>query len=371
MTDDPMPMSRRRFLAIVGSAGGAVGIAGLVGWRSTTSVSGESVAASAGEGVLAVEVESGFADAAGWKGDLLTLRPAGGPGGGMLLRAELSGTEHQVETPAGFAGRCVGAIGDTIVVCGHRMIETGRLNFEAGTDYRALIADAGPVAICPPGEPVYPQITSHTYVLVERFASVVTSADLGTWWHYDVPLVDGRGGSFGAVLGRGGVIAADRYAIAEVPDSVFETTLISLDGAAAGEATVVREPIPIDHGSLWGGADNGVSDLVIVSDRSGTKAYDNRGNIAFSLTDDSQLLGVDPAEKSLSVAVRMSSGRREMRRFSSGRHISSTMLADDSMIRHRIGPDVTIVAPDGKRSLISGTDIDRGRTPPVVASDRS
>ena len=145
----------------------------------------------------------------------------------MLLRAELSGAEHQVDTPAGFAGRCVGTVGDTVVVCGHRVIETGRMTFEAGTDYRTLIADAGPMSELLLGEPEYPTMSGHTYVLVERFPSLLSSNDLVTWGHFDLPLVDGRGGSFGAVLDRGGVLAADSYAIAEIPDSVYETTLIT------------------------------------------------------------------------------------------------------------------------------------------------
>ncbi len=355
-------MSRRQFLAIVG--GTAAG-AGLVGWRvmdhlGTGGVSATGIGDAASGGPLAVQVDSGFVGATSWRGDLLTLRPAAD--GGMVLRAELAGTEHVVDVPEGFAGRCVGTAGDVVAVCGHRVIETGRMTFEAGTDYRTLIADAGPMSELLLGEPEYPTMSGHTYVLVERFPSLLSSNDLVTWGHFDLPLVDGRGGSFGAVLDRGGVLAADSYAIAEIPDSVYETTLINLADAAVGEASVVREPIPIDHGSLWGGADDGASDLVIVSDRSGTKGYDDRGNVAFSITDGSQLLGVSPTEQSLDIAVQMSSGRREIRHFSDGSHTSSTMLADDSLVQHRVAPDVIVAAPDGQHALIPNEQVARPRT---------
>ena len=342
----------------MGGAGGAVGIAGLAGWRMIASADGRSVAASADGSVLAVEVDSGFVGAAGWKGDLLTLRPADDPSGGMLLRAELSGIEHHVETPTGFAGRCVGTVGDTVAVCGHRVIETGRMTFEAGTDYRELIADAGPMSELLLAEPVVPHIAGHTYVLVERFASIVSSTDLSAWEHFDLPLADRRGGSFGAVLARSGVLAADTYAIAEVPDSVYEAALIDLADAVKGTAAVVRKPIPIDHGSLWGGADDGISDLAIVSDRDGTRGYDDQGAVVF-VVDDAQLLGTNPSRSGLDVTVATDAGNREIRRFSGGRHIGTTALADDVLIRHRIGPDVTVAAPDGKHSLILETDSDR------------
>ncbi|WP_419853868.1 hypothetical protein [Candidatus Poriferisodalis sp.] len=359
MTEIPRPMSRRRFLAIVGGAGGAAGIAGLVGWRAIASADGTSVAVGAGEGVLAVEVESGFVGAAGWRGDLLTLRPADGPNGGMLLRAELSGVEHQVETPDGFAGRCVGVVGNTVAVCGHRVIETGRTTFETGTDYQALIVDAGPVSELLMGQPVLPQVSGYTYVLVERFASVVTSPDLETWEHFDLPLIDDRGGSFGAVLSRSAVLAADHYAIAEVPDSVFETALINLAGAARGQVTLAREPIPIHHGSLWGGADDGTSDLVIVSDQDGIRAYDSQTRISFSIDDGSELLGVNVTQTGLNVTVATVTGEREVRLYRNGAHAATTQLADDDLVQHRIAPDITIAAPHGQYSLVPNSQIAR------------
>lgn len=311
-----------------------------------------------GGGVLAVEVETGFVGAAGWRGDLLTLRPASTTAGGMLLRAELSGVEHHVEVPEGFAGRCVGTVGDTVIVCGHRVIETGRMTFEPGPPYESLIADAGPVSELLIGQPAMPETAGYTHVLVERFASAVTSTDLESWRHFDLPLIDGRGGSFGVVLSRGGMLAADSYAIAEVPDSVYEVTLLSLADAAKGSLTVVRDPIPIDHGSLWGGADDGTGDIIVVSDRDSTRGYDKNGDMAFSVTD-AELLGLEPARDSLDVTVRTDDGNREARRYRKGNHTATVVLGDDELVRHRIAPDITVAAPDGQHSLVPNTQIAR------------
>ncbi len=327
---------------------------GLVGWRALGAAGSGSALSG---GALAVEVESGFVGATSWRGDMLTLRPAAG--GGMVLRAELDGTEHVVDVSEGFAGRCVGTVGDVVAVCGHRVIETGRTTFETGIDYKTLIADAGPLSELLLGQPVFPEVAGYTHVLVERFPSLLASRDLAEWDYFDLPLVDGRGGSFGAVLGRGGVLAADRYAIAEVPDSVFETTLVSLADATEGEVSVARDPIPVDHGSLWGGGDDGTSDLVIISDRDGTTGYDSRGGAVFSITDGSELLGANPEADSLGVTVQTASGRREVRRYRDGVHTDTTVLADDSLIRHRIAPDITIAAPDGQHSLVPNSQIAR------------
>ncbi|MCY3950721.1 MAG: hypothetical protein OXF61_16195 [Acidimicrobiaceae bacterium] len=359
MSDSHQAMSRRRFLAVVGGTGGAVGIAGLVGWRALIAASGAPAKTSADEGLLAVEVEAGFVGAAGWNGDLLTLRPANTAAGGMLLRAELSGVEHHVEVPEGFAGRCVGTVGDTAIIGGHRVVETGRMTYEPGTPYETLIADAGPVSELLVGEPVVPHLTGYTYALVESLASVVMSTDLESWQHFDLPLIDGRGGSFGAVLGRGKMLAADSYDIAEVTDSVYEATLISISDAAEGRVAVVREPIPIDHGSLWGSADGGIDDIIVVSDRDGTRGYASRGGLVFEITDSAELLGVEPARASLDITVRTDSGRRETRRYRDGNRAAIVPLNDSDPVRHRIAPDVTVVAPDGQQSLVPNAQVAR------------
>lgn len=354
----PTQMSRRRFLAIVGGVSGTVGVAGFAGWRALAPVERSSPAVSADEGVLTVEVESGFVDAASWRDDLLTLRPAADSPEGVMLRAELSGIEHQVETPDGFAARCIGTVGDTVVVCGHRVIETGQMEFEAGTDYRTLIAEAGYVSDILRDQPSFPHTgDGYRHVFVEYFASIIATSDMTSWRSLDLRPVSGRGGSFGAILNRDGILAADSYAIAEIPDSVFESTLISLTDAVAGVTTISREAVPLDHGSLWGSSNDGNNDLLIVSDREGTRGYDHRGGIAFDVDAGSELLGVNPRRTGLEITVELADGSRQARRFNDGVHMATMMLPDEGSVKHRVSLDVTIAAPHGRNSLVPNSKI--------------
>ena len=312
-------LSRRRFLAVVGGAGSSLALAGSAGAERALSASepqrapnvstpatvpGARVAQvgdPGGErGPVAVNVKAGFVDATSWTDQLLTLR-SGGPSG-MLVRSELLGRDYPVTVPEGFAGRCLGSWGGSVVIGGHRVVNTGSFTFEAGEAYETLLAQAGDharVLVAQPGRPV---VTPYRHVFVERFPAVLVTSDLTNWQHLDVPLSVGTGGSFGAVLERGGVLAADHYAVAEVPDSVFEASLVTLAGAVGGEASAARGSIPVDHGGLWGASDTGSSDLVIVSDRAGTRGYDgrNRG-------------GADPRRRRGSVG-----GRRRGRSVRSG-----------------------------------------------------
>ncbi len=172
----------------------------------------------------------------------------------------------------------------------------------------------------------------------------------------------GTGGSFGAVLERGGVLAADHYSIAEVPDSIVEVSQISLADAIYGRSTTARNPIPLDHGSLWGASDTGTSGLLLVADRHGTKGYDDQNRTALSLDSKTQLLGVNAVEGTIEAAVATNDGTRQIQRFRNGALASTAALGPNDPITHRISPDVLIAAPDGKQALIS----DRPpRTPPT------
>lgn len=355
-------LSRRRFLAVVGCASGALLVADRVGADETPGSDGAhggAPGAGGQAGVVVVAVESGFVDATSWQGELLTLRA--GPSG-MVVRSELAERDYEVEVLDGFAGRCLGAHGNLLVIGGHRVVRTGTMTFEAGTPYETLLAQAGPEAKLLAAQPGRPVVTPYRHVFIERFPALVATADMRDWKHVDVPLGVGTGGSFGAVLERVGVLAGDLYAIAEVPDSVVEASLISLADAVRGEASAARGSISLDHGSLWGASDTGVSDLVIVADRTGTRGYDSRNQAVVSLANDDWLLGINPEAGSLEAAVQTRDGAREIKRFRSGIEKETATLTDEALIKHRISPHVTIASPDGKHALISHTNIAHSTT---------
>ena len=358
-------LSRRRFLAVVGGAGGALVVPGRVSAQTESRTADgptdpDGGGGDANSGVVVLVVESGFVDATRWQGELLTLRPGSS---GMVVRSELNELDYPVEIPDGFAGRCLGAFGRLVVIGGHRVVRTDTMDFEAGTPYETLLAQAGPHAKALAAQPERPVVTPYRHVFIERFPALVATQDLREWKHIDVALRAGTGGSFGAVLERGGVLAADHYGIAEVPDSAFEASLISLSDAVRGEATEARAAIPIDHGALWGSSDTGTSDLVIVGDRTGTRGYDSRNQALLSLLDGSRLLGINSANGTLEAAVQTREGARELKRFQSGIEKETSSLADDTLIKHRISSSVTIAAPDGKYTLIPHTNIAQPASP--------
>ena len=371
-------LSRRRFLVVVGGAGGALALSGRVraerahtapGPPRAGSVSGPDMtpwadpalsahAAQASVQVgkpVAVNVAAGFVDATSWNDALLTLRPGGSTG--MLVRSELVGRDHPVTVPDGFAGRCLGSWGGLMVIGGHRVVNTGTFTFEAGEPYDTLLAQAGQHAQALAAQPGRPTVKPYRHVYVERFPAVLVTRDLSEWKHLDVPLSAGTGGSFGAVLERGGVLAGDHYAVAEVPDSVIEASLVTLAGALRGRTSTARGAIPLDHGALWGASDTGASDLVIVADRAGTRGYDNRNRVALTLGGDDILLGVNAAGGALEAAVQTKAGTRKIERVQSGLEKQTRALSDTALIKHRVSPTVTIAAPDGKHSLIPNTNI--------------
>ena len=371
-------LSRRRFLAVVGGAGGALAFSGRVGAERAHTVPGPTRAGSiSGPGTtpwadpalsahaaqtsvqvgepVAVSVAAGFVDATSWNDELLTLRPGGSTG--MLVRSELLRRDYPVTVPDGFAGRCLGSWGGLVVIGGHRVVNTGTFTFEAGEPYDTLLAQAGQHAQALAAQPGRPTVKPYRHVYVERFPAVLVTRDLSEWKHLDVPLSAGTGGSFGAVLERGGVLAGDHYAVAEVPDSVVEASLVTLAGAIRGQTSAARGAIPLDHGALWGASDTGASDLVIVADRAGTRGYDNRNRVALTLNDNDILLGVNAAGGAIEAAVQTKAGTRKIERIQSGLEKQIRTLSDTALIKHRISPTVTIAAPDGKHTLIPHTNV--------------
>lgn len=372
-------MNRRRFLVLVGGAAGTLlsagcgqheaGPAGGLPGAGASSLAGGidgglpggssgllSVDADdVGEaGVEVVAVEPELVDMTAWHGEFLTLRP--GPAG-MLVRSESTGRDYPVEVPDGFAARCIGTHGDLLAVCGHRVVYTGYMIFEAGTPYETLLEQAGPHAALLTAQPSRPEVRPYRHEFIERFPALLTTDNLLDWEHFDLALGIGTGGSFGAVIERGGVLAADHYAYAEVSDSVFEASLISLADAVAGKVSASGAPIPLDHGALWGTSDTGTSGLVVVNDRTGTYAYDDKQRPVIAVTDNAAVLGVEPRGGFLNVAVQTSDGLREIRQFRNGTQQAVEGIGTGDPVRHRISPDITVTSPDGVHSVIPNTNI--------------
>lgn len=348
-------MSRRKFLAVVGGAGGALGVAGLGSWRL---LGGGTGAASPAErfavdpGVEVVEVAPGFVDAAVWEGDLFTLR-AGPVGSGIILRSETTGTDHPVNTPDRFTARCVGVIDDTIIVGGHREVEAGRMSFEEGTSYETLLRLAGAEATALLSQPVRPVAHAHEHTIVNKITSLATSEDIGKWNARDVVLPDNTGGSIAAVLERSGALALDHYRFPSSADSNYEAVLIDAAGALKGLGQLRNWSKSVDHGSIISSASGPSNDVVIVSDRYGIRCFDHDGIGVFDF-DDGLLYAVQPLSGDLSdvtaVGVITFEGKVETRFYSYGTEFASPVSV--MLLTHQISPHVTLAAPAGRVSSV-------------------
>ena len=347
------PMSRRRFLVVVGGAGGALGVAGLGGWRLLGG--GDSSVPTAGRfavdpGVEIVEVEPGFVDATAWNDELLTLR-ASNSGTGIVLRSETTGTDHPVDVPDGFAARCVGVIDDTIIIGGHRHIETNEVAFATGADYGVLLRRAGLEADLLLSQPSRPIAASHDYRPVERVATVITASNLVGWAQRDVHLPSGTGGSVAAVLEQSSSLALDRYAYSDYLDSVFEASFLSVISAVPDpKEDLSHRSLPIDHGSIWGVVSDYNQELIVIEDRSGTVCYDHRNNVVFSIQDGSELLGIQLRAGQPLVSVVDANGVQETRAYYEGREIERRPIGD--VVAHQISPRLTVAAEAGKAAAV-------------------
>lgn len=316
------PMSRRRFLAVVGGTAGAVGIAGLAG-RSLLGGPGDPAPADAGNltglmladpGVEIVEVEPGFADAAVWNDQLLTLR-ADPAGTGIILRSETDGIEHPVDAPPDFTARCIGTIDDTLIIGGHRAVVGEEVRYELGADYDSLLMHAGEQARILTQQPHRPDAVAHTHIFVDRLpALVIAVSELTDWENTLVPLLKSGGGSIGAVLGQAGSLAQERFAFAEVPDSISEMFVVPYgrkERTFAGAGTVV----PLDHGGVWGKSVDQEREIIIVNDRHRIAGYDQLGREVFRISGSMQVLGVQSSVRRIAVSVLDSQGQRERYEF--------------------------------------------------------
>ncbi len=342
------PMSRRRFLALVGGAGGALGAAGLGGWRLLSSGDG-SVSAAGGitvdPDVEIVAVEPGFVDATVWNDDLLTLRAAA-DGSGIVLRSEADGTERTVDGPDGFTARCVGVIDDTIVIGGHRNVRTGQMAFRADADYEQLLRAAGPQSALLLGQPHRPAAVPHVHVGYERRAVAASTVDLSEWNHNEVKFSDGTNGSIAAILEHSSTAAMDHYSYPEHTDSIYEVVLIGVSSVLSGEPELGGPSQEIDHGAVWGSVGVLPHEIVIVSDRHGIRGFRTTGELEFSIADGSRLLGVRARGNELDVAVSGPNGIRESRLYASGEELDRE--AASSLTFHQISSRISLAFSDRK-----------------------
>lgn len=339
------PMSRRRFLAVVAGTTGAAAAAGLGGWRLLEKRSGPTPSTghlAVNPGVEIVEIQPGFADATVWNDELLTLR-ASPTGTGIMLRSETTGTDHPVDTPSEFAARCIGVIDGTIVIGGHRLQSLGTRSFEASSDYRNLMVQAGPESRRLAAQPRLATVEAHTHDLVIRAPSVNTSNDLVAWQDADLRPAGSRGGSCGAVLERQGLVAIDRYADGDSPDSIYEVSFHNLDESRDAKVSG-RESLPIDHGAVWGTSFDGGQDIIVLHDRAGTRAYGEDNQAVFAINDGIVVSAVVPVLSGLAVDTITPQGDREIRIYRDGVMSSAQLVGTSEPRVSQVSPMIAIAA---------------------------
>ncbi|MCY3859045.1 MAG: hypothetical protein OXG25_09060 [Gammaproteobacteria bacterium] len=339
-------MSRRKFLAVVGGAGGALGVAGLGSWRLLGGGAGSASAAggfAVDPGVEVVEVASGFADAAVWKDELLTLR-AGPVGSGIVLRSETTGTDHPVDTPVGFTARCVGVIDDTLIIGGHQDVDTGQMTFQADADYEQLLRAAGSQSALLLAQPHRPIARPHVHTDHERRAVGISTADLEEWKSEEVKFSDGTNGSIAAILEHSSLAALDHYSYPGHTDSIYEVALFRISSMLSGTAEFVAPAQEVDHGAVWGAVGTWPHDVVVVSDRYGTRGYRATGELEFSIGDGSRLLGVRSIGTELEAYVSGFDSAKHSRIYASGEEVARRPMNDLAL--HQVAPDISLALSD-------------------------
>ena len=291
-------------------------------------------------------------DAAVWDDELLTLRmsPAGS---GIVLRSETTGQDHPVDAVDGFTARCVGTINGEVVICGHRVTDTDSITFEAGPEYNSLAEQAGSLATALKSQPDSPEAVPHTHTYVEFAPSMLVASRLGDWEFYEAQVSGIQGGSIGAIFSDSEMAAVDVYTIAEVPDSIVASALISISDPRSKTAVPAVAQVPIDHGVIWGTSHDGMSELLVVSDRDGTRIYDTDGTVRLSITDGSRLLGLSALGNDMSMAAASSDGQRELRHYRGSAEVGRLRLGPRTPIVHRVSSAVTVAATEAKVPIAS------------------
>lgn len=353
MTSESL-ISRRRFLATVGATG-ITAAAGLGGWRLLTGK--ESSAATAPISVISqeqaepdlviVEVEPRFVDATVWDGQLFTLR-TGADGTDIVVRAETTGEDYAVEASLNFEARCIGAINDTMIIGGHQTAIAGHLAYEPGPSYPELIslggADAQPLL----NEPVQPTPERYEHQLLTYVPTVMKAREVSDWTLADLRVDQPLAGSCGAILEDSGTIAIDHYLDAETPDSIFEVLLVDGTGRLGDTPSNPQVGLHVDHGHIWGTAFDGTQDLLIVTDRTGTRGVTKSAEALFELDPSFVLLAVNASDEALSLAVESSDRGREVWEFCNQEYHQSTRVGQGTTTLHRVSRDLVIASASGK-----------------------
>ena len=342
------PISRRRFLAVIGGTGVAAA-SGFGSWKLLIGSQGpEPMRPIIGSGSVPpelnidiVEVQPGFVDATVWNDELFTLRVESA---GTVLRSETTGTDYPVDTPGAFTARCIGVTDDIVIIGGHQRIAAGSLVYESGPPYRQLVNLGGADAEALLSEPARFTASPHEHLLVDHVPSIITAREMGVWRTGQLRTVDPLAGSCGAVLENSGTLAIDHYLDAESPDSIYEVVLMDVASALAESVSVPTAAVAIDHGHIWGTAFDGKQDLLVITDRTGTRGLDDIGSVKFELEPSIVLEAINPSGQLLDLTVEISDGSQE-RWTLSGQFPHQTIdAAPASGASHRISRDIVVVA---------------------------
>ena len=337
-------MNRRRFLVLVGGAGGAA----LVGSRALADVGARPESGTAPLEVVAVE--TGFVDATVWEGELVTMRPSAL---GATLRFERESRDVAVAIPVGFGARCVGAHGRVLIIGGHRVLEDAPVSFKAGPSYSGLLEAAGDQSALLAAQPSPPeQPVAHSHIAKRHHPALYASSDLSDWKLIDMPSSRYSGGAVGAILEQAGLVAVNGFVDDEVPDSASAVELVALDGAAQGRSIPQHTPLAASHGALWGTAQAPGSELVVVSDLYSIRAMTVTGGEAFRLPLGHQLLAVNVVGQSYEVALRLPAGQRQIMTVAVDGTTRDKALDSDTLIRHGVSPDVVVASVNGLYNTI-------------------
>ena len=338
------PISRRRFLAVIGGAG-ITTVAGWGSWRlltdsrPTPTLDGD--LREIEPSVEIVEVQPGFTDATVWRGQLFTLR-AGSDNGSVTLRSETIGTDHTVHTPHGFTARCLGVIEDSIAVGGHQLVMTETVSFDHGTDYESLLASAGAESQRLRDQPWRATASRHRHQFSERLPMLIASEELISWSQDSFRSEDEFGGAVGAFVGGNSTIAIDRYVFADSPDSLFQVEVGDIEQLLVRNGDV--EVITVNHGGIWGTCHDGSGPILVIGDTLGTVGYEANGLQRFKISPDESLLGAHAGSHGLHVDVLSADGRRLVRYFEDGEAIGIREKLAESPIVHQLDSGLAVVS---------------------------
>ena len=380
----PSAMNRRRFLALVGGAGGALVVPGCGrdeaaprmgpdtgAFRTDEGPGLETATAGTADSTLnegsrfagidgcakddkdrradaidssleIVSIADGFTDATVWQDQLVTLRPSQL---GASLRFEQEGIERNVVLSDGFEPLCIGTHGSNLVIGGCHEVEDGTLSFQAGRPYRELLEGAGEeAAFLLSHASLSVEPVGHTDVIRRYRPAIHVSSDLNDWMMLDISGSVYLGGAVGAIAEGAGVAAVNRYMDDTIPDSAVLVEFLDVAGILRGQTTQRYPAMPSIHGALWGTAQAPDREVVVVSDVRGTRAMTLTGEQQFALPRFHQLLGVHILDSSYEVSVRLPSGQRQTVTVEAGGIADVRDVNSHNPILHSVSPLIVVAS---------------------------